>query len=140
MNAITFRVDGIPAPKGSTRAFVVRGRAIVTEDNVRTRPWASLVRDAARESTRGTIAAPRGVPVRLMAIFDLPRPASLPKRVTEATKKPDVDKLTRCAFDALTGVIWQDDSQVVELTAVKRYAVSPARPGVTITVEQARTA
>jgi crossover junction endodeoxyribonuclease RusA len=137
VKALTFRVDGLPAPKGSTKAFVVRGRAIVTEDNARTRPWAALVRDAARESTGGTIVAPRGVPVRLTALFDMARPVSLPKRVTAATKKPDLDKLTRAVKDALTGIVWQDDSQVVALTATKQYAVSPGRPGVTITVEAA---
>jgi len=134
---IAFTVDGTPAPKGSTRAFVVRGRPVVTEDNARTRPWAALVRDAARTSVGPTIAFPRGVPVRLAATFRLPRPVSLPKRVTTATKKPDLDKLARAIKDALTGVVWQDDSQVVAVEAVKTYAVSPARPGVDIRIEVA---
>jgi crossover junction endodeoxyribonuclease RusA len=134
---IAFRVDGIPAPKGSTKAFVVRGRAVTTEDNARTRPWAALVRDAARESAGTTIAFPRGVPVRLTAIFDMPRPVSLPKRVIAATKKPDLDKLARAIKDAMTGVVWQDDSQVVALLVSKRYALPGERPGVDVEVEVA---
>ena len=35
------------------------------------------------------------------------------------TQKPDADKLLRCALDALTGVVWNDDSQVIE-TAVSK--------------------
>ncbi len=34
---------------------------------------------------------------------------------------PDVDKLARCALDALSGVVIKDDAQVVELYARKRY-------------------
>jgi crossover junction endodeoxyribonuclease RusA len=134
---IAFRVDGIPAPKGSTKAFVVRGRAIVTEDNARTRPWAALVRDAAHESAGATIVFPRGTPVRLRVIFTLPRPVSLPKRITTHTRKPDLDKLTRAVKDALTGVIWQDDSQVVALTVCKWYTTAAERPGADIEVEEA---
>lgn len=36
---------------------------------------------------------------------------------------PDVDKLLRATFDALTGVVWHDDAQVVCATTAKRYAV-----------------
>lgn len=38
-------------------------------------------------------------------------------------KKPDVDKLLRACLDALTEVIWRDDSQVVKATTEKTYAV-----------------
>lgn len=34
----------------------------------------------------------------------------------------DVDKLTRAVLDALTGVVFADDSQVVDLRVRKRYA------------------
>jgi Holliday junction resolvase RusA-like endonuclease len=149
---ITIRVDGVPQPKGSMKGFVVRtragkSRAVVTEDNKRTRPWASLIRAAAIDACASPdIVFPRDVPVRLSVLFTLPRPVSLPKRVTAPTKKPDLDKLTRAAKDALTGVVWQDDSQVVELTVRKRYACGLERPGAVAEVrsltaiEEARTA
>ena len=34
---------------------------------------------------------------------------------------PDVDKLARCALDALVGVLIKDDAQVVALHLGKRY-------------------
>jgi len=133
MMTITFHVDGEPRPKGSTKAFAVKTRngmrAVVTEDNKRTRPWAALVRDAAQQIIGSELAFVRGVPVRLSVVFTLPRPVSLPKRVTAPTKKPDLDKLARAVKDALTGVMWQDDSQVVELVVRKRYACGIERPG-----------
>ena len=55
--------------------------------------------------------------------FYLPRPKSLPKRVTEHTKKPDLDKLLRAVLDACTtGGVWRDDSQVATIHARKVYA------------------
>jgi Holliday junction resolvase RusA-like endonuclease len=57
---------------------------------------------------------------------------------------PDLDKLTRAVFDALTGSTWRDDSRVVKMDIEKVYAepgepegaevriwVLPARVGVT---------
>lgn len=128
---ITFQVDGEPQPKGSTKAYYIAklGRARVTEDNRKSRPWAALVRDAAAQVVGEALAFPRGVPVRLSIVFTMPRPVSLPKRVVAPTKKPDLDKLARAVKDALTGVVWQDDSQVVELVARKRYACGTERPG-----------
>lgn len=137
---LTFAVAGVPTPKGSTKAFYVPslGRAVVTEDNARTRPWAALVRDAASEAigVHGITGLyyVRGVPVRLDVTCVMPRPASLPKRVTQPTKKPDLDKLVRTIKDALTGIVWQDDSQVVEIVARKRFVTTGERPGAHIAV------
>ncbi len=41
------------------------------------------------------------------------------------TVKPDVDNLAKGIKDALTGMIWRDDAQVVSLTVRKFYAVDP---------------
>jgi crossover junction endodeoxyribonuclease RusA len=38
------------------------------------------------------------------------------------THKPDLDKLCRAVLDALTGILYLDDAQVVALAASKRYA------------------
>jgi crossover junction endodeoxyribonuclease RusA len=143
MMSVTFRVDGIPAPKGSTKALRHRttGRVIVTETNPHTRPWAALVRDASRHNALANatspIPFPRGTAVHLGVTFILPRPVSLPKKVRAHTKKPDLDKLVRAVKDALTGVLWSDDSQVVTMTVAKRYAGADERPGAKIAVGEA---
>jgi crossover junction endodeoxyribonuclease RusA len=145
VSAVTFRVDGVPAPKGSTKAMRHRttGRVIVTETNPHTRPWAALVRDAAwavRLTGREldpSITFPRGTAVHLGVTFLLPRPVSLPKKVRAHTKKPDLDKLVRAVKDALTGVLWSDDSQVVTMTVAKRYAGPDERPGAKVAVGEA---
>ena len=35
--------------------------------------------------------------------------------------KPDVDNLAKTVCDALNGIAWLDDSQIVRMSAVKRY-------------------
>jgi len=50
-------------------------------------------------------------------------------------KRPDVDKLSRHVLDALTGVVYADDGQVVTLVASKHFAAGddPPRTEVVVT-------
>ena len=41
------------------------------------------------------------------------------------TKKVDVDNLAKAVMDALNGVAWGDDSQVVKITIFKEYTEHP---------------
>ena len=42
------------------------------------------------------------------------------------TSKPDIDNLCKMPIDALTGIYWKDDTQIVELTAIKHYITNYA--------------
>lgn len=121
-----FEVYGTPAPQGSKRAFVVKGRAVLTEDNKRSRPWRDSVAAAAVEAMgdRERIDGPVGVDIDFWFV----KPATVKRN--HPSVRPDIDKLTRTVLDALTaaGVI-RDDAQVCELTARKQYA---EKPGATV--------
>jgi crossover junction endodeoxyribonuclease RusA len=135
---ITFTAYGTPIPKGSTKAFFRQGMRfpVVTNDNKRTKPWADTVKCAALDAIGSSnILFPDG-PVRIDILFKLPRPKSLSKNVVHHVKKPDVDKLTRAIFDSLTGVIWTDDSQVVDQHSLKTYAADGEMPGAHITIQR----
>lgn len=135
---VRFTAYGTPAPKGSMKSFWRPGmvRPVVTHDNARTRPWAAVVSDAAAQASP-SVAFPRGVPVQVQLAFALPRPTSEPKRrATAPVRKPDLDKLTRLVLDACTGLVWQDDSQVVEVIARKAFVEAPGgQPRVEVSVE-----
>lgn len=109
MTGWAFTALGEPAPQGSMRGFVVNGRAIVTADNKRTKPWRQAIIDSAPD---GPLL--HG-PVAVYCVFTMPRPKSAPKRETIPSKKPDLDKLTRAALDAVkdAGLI-EDDARVAE--------------------------
>jgi len=131
-DAVRFTVYGIARPKGSTRAFMPKGARfpIVTSDNKSVRGWEESVRAAIQQHCADTFF--HG-PVAVRIVFELPRPKTLPKRVTAHVKKPDLDKLARGSLDAMKGVLWNDDAQVVELQVSKRYA--PVQPQARVEVE-----
>lgn len=119
---LTFYVPGIAQPQGSVRAWMVPGRKFpnVTTDNPNLKAWRKLVAlHALREWGARTTDKP--LTVRLTFLFK--RPASVkPKKRPEMTVKPDIDKLARGILDSLTGVIWEDDAQVVTLWCMKAYS------------------
>lgn len=41
------------------------------------------------------------------------------------TKKPDIDNLIKILGDALNGLAYDDDAQIVKIIAVKRYSENP---------------
>jgi Holliday junction resolvase RusA-like endonuclease len=121
---IRFTVFGVAAPQGSHKGFVNRrtGRVIITQDSKRTRPWRDLVALVAQEHAPAVLLD-GAIAVRMD--FYLPRPKSLPKRVEHCTKKPDVSKLLRAAEDALTGILWTDDSRIIDAHIRKLYGDPP---------------
>jgi len=70
-------------------------------------------------------ATPLQGPVAITMRFHLARPASLPKRVTQHSKKPDLENCGKNLLDHLTGLIYRDDAQVCELHLFKQYSDQP---------------
>lgn len=130
---ISLFIAGIPQPGGSKRAFVVKGRAVVTDDCKRNKDWRSLVSHTAKLEYAGL---PLAVPLAVTMRFTMPRPKShyrtgkhagelRPDAPTYHAKKPDALKLARSTEDALTGIIWRDDCQTVALQVSKVYGDRP---------------
>ena len=57
--------------------------------------------------------------VRLSFLFQ--RPKSLPKKIRYHIKKPDIDNLAKSVLDALEGIIYMNDAQVISLRVSKDY-------------------
>lgn len=135
---IKFFVPGVPAPGGSKKAFVdPRTKKVIVKDDAKNNgPWRERVALAGQQAYRGPLL---DEPLGVVMIFTVTRPkghygASGKLKSTARrfpTTKPDVLKLARSTEDALTGVVWLDDSGTVDLTAVKRYG---DRPGVEIEI------
>jgi len=127
---ISFRVHGLPVPQGSTRAFVVKGKPVITSTAKGLSSWRRIVADVAQ---RFAPDEPWEGPVGIELHFGIPKPKSAPKRRRVwPDKRPDLDKLCRSVLDSLTYVIFADDSQVVDISATKDYGA----PGVVVEVRR----
>lgn len=138
---ITFTVLGKPQPAGSKRAFIWRAKdgrsgASVVDDNPRGKSWQAAVADAAMSTYSGPLL---DCPLKVRFHFFTPRPAGHfrkngevnPKAPAFPTTRPDVLKLARGCEDALTGIVWRDDSRIVAEELLKSYG-EPARVEITI--------
>lgn len=119
-SAVRFQVFGTPRPQGSTKAFYVKslGRAVVTSDNKKLKPWRQQISETA--VSLGVWKFDRETPVEVTMNFYFRRPESAKKR-RGMTVKPDGDKLVRAIFDSITGILIEDDAQIVEFHARKHY-------------------
>lgn len=136
MREIKFTVLGTPQPQGSMRQFPIPGRQmVITSDNKELKSWRKDVRVYAWEAMQkaGLVTAPRNIAITLEANFYFLKPKSTPAHVTSKTTKPDFDKLTRALADALTSVVYEDDSQVTRATVGKFFG-SPERAEVRVEV------
>lgn len=115
-------VHGTPQPQGSAKAFHRPGmkHAVITSDNTKLKPWRQDVSLIAARSMNGRPMVEGAV--RVSIAFQFVKPISTPKRVTQKVTKPDIDKLSRGVLDALTGIAFRDDSQVVMLFARKEFS------------------
>lgn len=129
-----FEAHGLPAAQGSKRAFVVtpkvgKPKAVVTESaGDKLKNWRSTLNGAA-QTARGDRPALEGA-VNVEMHFRLRAPQKL-KHEHPIGRVGDVDKLARAVLDACSGVLFLDDSQVVDLRVTKAYG----DPGVTVYVE-----
>lgn len=134
---ITFTVFGIAQTAGSKRAFPFKKSdgtlgVRVSDDNPKGDNWKHAVAYSSREAYSGDLlSGPLAVTMR----FYRPRPKGhfgkhgLNRTGLECSSpatRPDVLKLARCAEDALTGVLWRDDAQIVEEHLFKHWG-EPAR-------------
>ncbi len=133
----TVFVPGKPVPQGSAKAFSVAGKARVVAGNAATlNPWRADIHAAVRAVTDGRIVYPVE-PVALTLGFVMPRAKAERKTTRPHTRRPDLDKCVRAVADALTNLVYCDDSQLVEVHAWKRTADIGEQPGVEIGWESA---
>jgi len=144
---IGFVVLGRPQPAGSKRAFAVRkgGRltgavAVVETAEKRVRPWQALIRDAALQAMQSQELLDGALILEVDFYLARPRSHYRTGRHSEQlrdaapsypTTRPDATKLLRGLEDALTGIVWRDDAQIVTQVARKRYG-TPERADVLV--------
>jgi crossover junction endodeoxyribonuclease RusA len=151
MSGIEFSVTGDPAPQGSKRHL---GNGVMVESSTKVKPWRSDVRDAAERAMESSEYLSDIdmwlAPLTVVVTFRFPRPKThygtgKNERVLKtsspahpvAKNRNDIDKLARAVLDGMTNVVFADDSQVVNLVAMKHYVDHWESPGVNVFVKVA---
>jgi len=128
----TLTVYETPVPQGRPRFSRRSGHAY---DPKESRAWKNLLRFSIQQKCGVDNFEPfdKDCALVLAVVFKLPRPKSVSKeKRPEPTVKPDLDNLVKPIKDAMNGIVFKDDSQVVEILATKKYVVEKERPSVYI--------
>ncbi len=144
---IDFFVPGKPEPGGSKTAFYNRkiGRALMVDANKNVGAWKQTVKVFAMKAYAGV---PFIGPLNVECTFHVQRPAGhygtgknadsvKPSAPTYPVVKPDATKLWRSTEDALTGILWRDDAQIVDQLICKRYGDNPGAYIIVRTLDEA---
>lgn len=131
---VSITVDGPPIGKGRPRFVRSTGHAYTPPA---TAAYEAVVGWTAREAMAGH--PPMNVPLWLSMHAYMPVPGSWSKKRTAQAldgllwpSRPDLDNVFKVLMDALNGVVWADDKQIVEAELIKSYS---DRPRLEVTVE-----
>ena len=123
----TFEIEPVPQlrPRVSSRGGYVR-----VYDPPKVKNFKRILRSlAVNQCTRPSLLGPLSVSLT----FYRPVQSSISKtererRLSNESKpvvKPDTDNYIKATLDALNGVLWNDDAQIVKITGEKRYSDHP---------------
>lgn len=118
---------GTPPAKGRPR-FSRKGFAYTP---AKTRQAENYIKLAFKDKYPDHTPLEGPVEVDVIATFAVPKSASKEKarqmrgQIIMPTKRPDVDNLAKMA-DALNGIAWRDDAQIVDLHVLKIYGTRPS--------------
>jgi Holliday junction resolvase RusA-like endonuclease len=128
---IVILVPGAPVPKGRPRVTTQGGFARAFTP-AKTRRYEDLIRLEAGRVMEGRDQLQGPLVVKVRAFMQTPQaiakhkvkgPASEAGELRPVTK-PDCDNFAK-VIDALNGIVWRDDGQVVELSVSKFYSARP---------------
>jgi len=128
--SISFTVYGKPVAKGRARVTIRGGfaRAYTPDKTVR---YEKLIAHEARLAMLGKALFEGPVSMMLSIYLCIPRAWNKKKRLSAINgdiypiTKPDSDNICKGVSDALNGIIYKDDSQIVDHLISKRYCDNP---------------
>ena len=136
MASVILNIPGKPIGKGRPK-FSRRGAYVQTYTPEKTVAYENLVQlawiQAGHEKLNGCLK------VRIDACFKIP--SSVSKKKHEEMRwqyyphKADADNIAKSILDALNGIAFDDDAQVVELSVTKRYSPCDVEAAVVILEE-----
>jgi Holliday junction resolvase RusA-like endonuclease len=127
---IEITVPGEPKGKGRPR-FSRVGTFTKTYTDAKTKIYEEKIASAARLQMYPHEPLEKPLSVTLILHVGVPKSYSK-KRTTDCltgkewpTKKPDVDNVAKAFLDAMNGIVYKDDVQVIRLHVYKKYSIEP---------------
>lgn len=117
MLTFKFLFDIEPLAKGRPR-ISTRGGSVRAYTPTRTRIYETLLRRLAKREW-GT-KAPLTGPIEVYSVFFLSKGKSVTRKYPSV--RPDADNYLKALYDALNGVVWKDDAQIVKAVCEKQYS------------------
>ena len=120
-NGIEFIIPG--QPQGKARARTTRHGTYTPENTVL---YENFIKICYRQKSRNYTEKP--LHISIVANFEPTKSASKVQRqamlsgLIKPTKKPDIDNIAKVVLDALNGIAYKDDTQVIRLELIKRYS------------------
>jgi len=135
---VTFKVDVDPVGKQRAR-YAKRGNFVQTYTPDKTRTYETLIKEAAIEAMGSS--EPLETPVSLYLYIRVPIPKSYSKKKVEAClngseqpmKKPDSSNVLKSVEDAMNGVVYVDDCQIINHHITRVYST---QSGVDICIKE----
>lgn len=140
MSEIKLIIYGEPVAQGRPR-FARAGKYVHAYDPERSQNYKQLVRLWATNQLKkidGFKMFQNALCVDLTFYLGVPTSWSKKRRIEAASgltrpiKKPDIDNLYKSVTDALTGLVWADDSIITDARIRKRYTADTARVEVVV--------
>ena len=123
---VTFEVEGDPVPKGRPR-FARRGQFVQTYTDAKTIDYETHVAMKARQAIGASEPLKGALTVFLYLRYAVPPSYSKKRkeaclRGVEYPKKVDIDNVYKSITDAMQGIVYANDSQIVQAHIKKLYA------------------
>lgn len=132
---VVVELPGPPKGKGRPRGRIVPGKGggpgfVSMYTDAATRNYEAMLRYAGEQAMAGRPLLEAALRVHIYSVFPIPTSWSAKKRAAadegyiRPTGKPDIDNLMK-TVDGFNGVIWRDDSQIVDTAVLKIYGDKP---------------
>ena len=131
MKKITLRIPIEPVAWQRPKTRLVNGW-VKHYSPIKTKTYEQRIGEYWKEATKG-FKFDRDQALFVDMVFGLPIPKNTSKRKKEEMnngtikhiKKPDTDNLLKAVLDGLNDIAWVDDSQVIRISASKKYSTEP---------------
>lgn len=137
-----FTIPGVPQGKARARTFYHKqANRVVSMTPEKTMLYENRIVQCFLDSCNETFFNKEPLIMSIIAYFPIPKSTTKKDRLLisegklHPTKKPDADNIAKVICDALNGVAYGDDTQIISLTVTKQYTI--AEPNVAVYLNKA---